>query len=108
MIAGGNVTSQAVNTPSIIVGDGSSSIKLLDANTARIGFTVQNVGSTAALIRIGGEASGSVFNFSVKGGTADNDGLGGSLFFTSGVIPNGKITMFGASTAKVVCLEVAP
>lgn len=96
-----------INTPSIIAGDGSSAITVLAANNARIGFSIQNVGTTAAKICFG-TATTSVFHFVLKGGTADNDGTGGSITFDSGAVYNGLITIFGASTAKVVALEVAP
>lgn len=104
-----NVTpSIAINTPSIIAGDGSTGVVILAENTARIGFSVQNVGTTTAYVRIGGSASATVYHYAIKGGTADNDGLGGSLTFTGPTVPSGVITMFGASTAKVTCLEIAP
>lgn len=110
MIAGGNVTTSNINTPVIIVGDGSTAITLLSAqpNNNRLGFSIQNVGTTAALIRIGGPASATVYHYSIKGGTADNDGTGGSITLSSGVIPQGIVTLFGASTAKCTCLEIAP
>jgi len=101
-------STQASNTPSIIAGNGSSAVTLLSANNARIGFSIQNVGTTPAWIRFGDGASATVYHYAVKGGTADNDGLGGSISFFGGTIYNGLITVFGASTAKLVCLEIAP
>ncbi len=100
-------SSQAANTPSVIAGDGSTAITVLAANNARRGFSIQNVGTTAAKICFG-TASTSVYHFVLKGGTGDADGLGGSITFNSGCIYNGIITLFGASTAKVVALEQAP
>lgn len=108
MIAGGNVTTQNSNTPAIIAGDGATAITILAANTARLGFSVQNVGTTAASVRLGSGASATVYHFALKGGSADNDGLGGSITFTSGVVYNGIVTFFGASSAKVTALEIAP
>lgn len=108
MIAGGNVTTQNSNTPAIVVGDGSSAITILSANPARLGFAIQNVGTTVASVRFGAGASATVKHFDIKGGSGDNDGLGGSLVFTSGAIYNGVITFFGASTAKLTALEIAP
>lgn len=99
---------QNTNTPSIIAGDGATGVTLLAANPARIGFSIQNVGTTVASIRFGAGASASVYHYAVKGGTADNDGLGASISFFSGAVYDGLITMFGASTAKVICLEIAP
>ena len=100
-------STQNANTPSIIAGDGASAITILSANNARRGFSIQNVGTTAAKICFG-TASTSVFHFVLKGGSVDNDGTGGSITFNSGCIYNGIITMFGATTAKVVALEQAP
>ena len=99
---------QAANTPSIIAGDGASAITVLAANNARIGFSIQNVGTTAANIMFGSAASSTVFHYVLKGGTGNNDGLGGSITFTAGTVYDGIITMYGASTAKVVALEIAP
>src|ERR1035437_4991529 len=95
---------QAANTPSIVAGDGASAITILAANTARIGFSIQNVGTTAAKVMFGSVASTTVFHFVLKGGTGDNDGLGGSITFTAGTVYDGIITFFGASTAKLVAL----
>lgn len=105
-------STEAANIPSIIAGNGSSGVTILAANPARIGFSIQNVGTTAALIRIdgflaGNTATGSVYHFALKGGTGNNDGTGGSISFFSGAIPTGLITMYGASSALVVALEIA-
>lgn len=100
-------SSQAVNTPSVKAGDGSTAIQILAPNTARRSFSIQNVGTTAAKVCFG-TATTDVFHFVLKGGSADNDGLGGSITFNSGYIYNGNITFFGASTAKVVAFEQAP
>jgi hypothetical protein len=99
---------QASNTPAIVAGDGSTAITILDANPARIGFAIQNVGTTAAKVMLGSSASTSVFHFVLKGGSADNDGLGASFSMTSGAVYDGIVTFFGASTAKLVALEIAP
>lgn len=106
---GGNITStQSTNTPSIIAGDGATAITILVANPARVSFTVQNVGTTAASVRLGAGASASVYHFALKGGSGDNDGLGGSIVFSGPTVYNGIVTFFGASTAKVVAYEAAP
>ncbi len=99
---------QATNTPIITAGDGATAITILAANAARIGFSIQNVGTTAASVRFGAGASATVYHFALKGGTADNDGLGGSITFNSGTVYDGIITFFGASTAKLIALEMAP
>ena len=100
-------STQSVNTPSIIAGDGATAITILAANNARRSFAIQNVGTTAAKICFG-TASTTVYHFVLKGGSADGDGNGGSITFNTGAIYNGIVTMFGASTAKVTALEQAP
>lgn len=100
-------STQNANTPSIIAGDGATAVTVLAANNARRGFSIQNVGTTAAKICFG-TATTNVFHFVLKGGTADNDGTGGSITFNTGAIYNGIVTIFGATTAKVVALEQAP
>lgn len=102
-----STSTKNANTPSVIAGDGSNAVLVLAANPARIGFSIQNVGTTAAKICFG-TATTDVFHFVLKGGTGDNDGNGGSITFSSGTVYNGIITVFGASTAKLVALEVAP
>lgn len=99
---------KASNTPAIVAGDGATAITILAANPARIGFALQNVGTTAAKVMLGDAASTSVFHMVLKGGSADNDGLGASFSMTSGAVYTGPITFFGASTAKLVAVEIAP
>lgn len=103
----------ASNVPSLIAGNGSTGVTILASNPARIGFSIQNVGTTTAYILIDGFGKGnlattSVYHYALKGGTANNDGLGGSVTFSTGAVPTGLITMYGASTAIVTALEIAP
>ena len=102
-----STSTKNANTPAVIAGNGSSAVTVLAANEARIGFSIQNVGTTAAKICLG-TATTDVFHFVLKGGSGDNDGNGGSVTFSSGTVYNGIITVFGASTAKLVALEMAP
>lgn len=104
----GGTSTQSTNTPSIVAGDGSTGVTILSANPARIGFSIQNVGTTVASVRFGVGASASVYHFALKGGTGDNDGLGGSVVFMGPTVYNGAITFYGASTAKLIALEIAP
>lgn len=104
----GVTSTQSTNTPAIIAGDGSTGVVILAANNARIGFSIQSVGTTVAKVRFGSGASDTVYHYLMKGGTGDGDGLGGSITFMGPTVYNGVITMYGASTAKVVVLEIAP
>lgn len=104
----GGASTQNSNTPAIVPGDGSTGVTILAANQARIGFAIQNVGTTVASVRFGVGASATVYHFAVKGGSADNDGLGGSIVFMGPTVYNGIITFYGASTAKLIALEIAP
>lgn len=101
-------STQDSNTPAIVVGDGATAITILAANSARIGFSLQNVGTTAAKVMFGSSASASVFHIVLKGGSGDGDGLGASYEQRNGAVYNGIITFFGASTAKLVALEIKP
>lgn len=107
MASASTYSTQAANTPSLIVGT-SGTVTILAANNARIGFSIQNVGTTTAYVLFGAGASATVYHYALKGGSANNDGLGGSITFTSGTIYDGIITFFGASTAIVTALEIAP
>lgn len=102
-IYGGVSTTQNSNIPSILTTAGTA----LVANQARIGFSIQNVGMNPVYVLLGAGASASVYHFVLKGGTADNDGLGGSITFTSGIIFTGEVS-FAGTTPKIVCLEIAP
>lgn len=109
----GITSTQDANTPSIIAGNGSTGVTVLAYNAARIGFSIQNVGTTTAWIRIDGNQAGSlasstVYHYAIHGGSSDNDGTGGSISFFGVTVPTGLVTMYGASTAKVTALEIAP
>ena len=100
----------AINTPALKVSDTSTPVTVLAANTARRGFSIQNVGTTTAYVRIGGVASDTVYHYAIKGGTGNNDGLGGSISFPIGTCPcpTGIITSYGASSAILTAVEICP
>jgi hypothetical protein len=99
---------KAVNTtPVLITGTGASQTVLV-ANQARSGFSIQNVGTTAMLICFGATCSATQFHYALKGGSANNDGLGGSITFTAGTVYTDIITSFGASTAILAVMELSP
>ena len=88
---------QAANTPSIQTG-----ATALESNTARAGWSIQNVGTNPLFVKLGSGASTTVFHHILKGGTGDSDGLGASLFQDAGVIYTGIITIAGTSPKYVV------
>lgn len=80
------------NTPSI-----SSSTTALAANAARGGWSIQNLGQNPLFIRLATGASATVFHFVLKAGTANDDGLGGVIAQTEGIVYTGIITIAGTS-----------
>lgn len=89
-------TSQ-VNTPSI-----QSSATALASNTARTGWTIQNLGQNALYVLMGGTASTTVFHTVLKGGTSNDDGSGGIVGQEQGVVFTGDITVAGTSPRYTV------
>lgn len=96
-------STQNINTPSIVSSAGTA----LAANTARIAWSIQNVGTNPLFVLMGPSASSTVFHFVLKGGTGNSDGLGGSLTFNGPVVYNGIITVAGTSPLFTVS-EIAP
>jgi len=90
------------STPSIV-----SAATALAANTARIGFAIQNSGTNPLFVLLGDGASTTVFHFVLKAGTGNDDGLGGSLLMMEGIVYTGIVTIDG-TTPRYVVLEIAP
>jgi hypothetical protein len=99
---GTNIPTQNVNTPSI-----QSSATALAANPARIGWTIQNLGTNKLFVLMGSGASTTVFHVVLKAGSGNDDGTGGSVGQETGVIYNGIITIDGTSPRYTV-VEFAP
>lgn len=91
-----------VNTPTI-----QSSATALASNTARVGWTIQNLGTNALFVCMGGTASTSVFHNVLKASTGQDDGSGGSTGQEQGVVYTGIITVAGTSPRYTVT-EFAP
>lgn len=91
-----------VNTPSIM-----SSATALASNQARVGWTIQNLGTNALFVCMGGTASTTVFHTVLKAGTGNDDGSGGSVGQEQGVVFTGAITVAGTSPRYTVT-EFAP
>jgi len=63
---------------------------------------IQNLSTNPLYVLLGPGASASVFHAVLKGGTASNDGNGGSLTQMQGVIYQGIITIAGTAPSYVV------
>lgn len=96
------ISTQSINTPSI-----KSAATALADNHARIGWSIQNLGTNPLFVLLGSGASTSVFHYVLKGGTGNDDGLGGSLLFNDITVYNGIVTIAGTSPRYVVT-ELAP
>lgn len=90
------------NTPAII-----STATAIAANTARIGWMIQNLGQNVLYVLLGSGASTTVFHVALKAGSANDDGLGGVVEQTEGVVYTGIITVAGTSP-RYTTLEIAP
>ncbi len=98
LVAGGSGTYvSTANTPAII-----STATALNANSNRKGWQIQNVGTNPLFVLLGSGASTTVFHAVLKGGSANSDGLGGSMGQSEGVIYTGEITTAGTSPLYVV------
>jgi len=84
------------STPSI-----ASAATALALNAARGSFLIQNLGTNPLFVRLGAGASTTVFNIVLKGGTGNDDGLGGSYEQSSGIVYTGIITIAGTSPRYV-------
>ncbi len=91
-----------VNTPSIM-----SASTALASNTARVGWSIQNLGTNDLFVCLGGTASSTVFHVVLKKGTGNDDGTGGSVGQEEGVVFTGTITIAGSSPRYTVT-EFAP
>lgn len=85
-------SSGSTNTPSI-----ASAATAIAANTSRQAWSIQNLGTNTLFVRLGAGASTSVFHFVLKAGSINDDGLGGEVNQTDGIVYNGIITIAGTS-----------
>lgn len=80
------------NTPEI-----ASAATALAANPARAAWSIQNLGTSTLFVRLGAAGSTSVFHVVLKAGSGNDDGLGGIIAQTDGVVYTGIITIAGSS-----------
>ena len=99
---GANYNTGNSNTPAI-----ASAATALAANTARVGWQIQNLGTNPLFVLLGSGASSTVFHQVLKAGTGNDDGNGGVMGQNSGTIYDGIITIAGTSPRYTV-LEIAP
>lgn len=85
------------NTPAI-----SSSTTALAANPARGAWSIKNLGTNPLFIRLGTGASTTVFHEILKGGSVNDDGLGGSYSQEMGVVWTGVVSIAGTSPRYTV------
>lgn len=84
------------NTPAI-----QSAATALASNPARGAWMVQNLGTNPLYVLMGTGASTTVFHVVLKGGTANDDGTGGSIAQESGTVYTGIVTVAGTSPRYV-------
>lgn len=96
------VSTQNSNTPAIVSG-----ATALEANPARVAWSIQNLGTNALFVRLGAGGSSSVFHVVLKAGSVNDDGTGGAVSQEAGAVYNGIITIAGTSPRYVVT-EMAP
>lgn len=96
-----------VNTTNTNASSVATGAVALATNPARLGWAIQNQGTNILYVNLGANGSTAAFHFSLKGGSADNDGLGASLSQMSGVVYTGPISVAG-TTPKYTVLELAP
>jgi hypothetical protein len=85
------------NTPSIL-----SAATALASNTARGAWMIMNSGTNPLFVLLGSGASTTVFHAILKACAGQDDGSGGSVSQTSGVVYTGIITVAGTSPRYVV------
>lgn len=86
------------NTPAIVATAGTA----IAANPNRMGWTIQNLDTDPLFILLGTGASTSVFHYILAGGTGNDDGKGGLIGQTNGVVYTGIITVAGTTPRFVV------
>jgi len=83
----------------------ASAAQALAANVNRGGFIIQNLGASPLFVRFGAGASTTQFNFVLRAGTGNDDGIGGILIINQGTVWTGIITIAG-TTPRYVATEL--
>lgn len=93
---------ETANTPSIA--SAATALAKVDVGNRR-GFSIQNLGTNPLFVLLGSGASTTVFHVVLKGGTGNDDGLGGSISQTQGAVYQGIVTIDG-TTPRYTVLEM--
>jgi hypothetical protein len=96
------VRTQNSNTPAI-----ASAATALAANPARVGWSIQNLGTNPLFVRLGAGATTSLFHFILRGSTVQDDGTGGVLTSADTGVFTGEISIAGTAPRYTVS-ELAP
>lgn len=88
---------QKINTPAIV-----SAATALEASSDRRAWSIQNLGQNPLFVLLGAGATTSVFHVVLKAGSANDDGTGGLITQSEGVVYTGIITIAGTSPRYVV------
>lgn len=83
---------RSTSVPSI-----ASATTALAANTGRVGWLIQNLGTNPLFVRLGAGASATVFNIVLAAGTVNDNGTGGLFAQTEGIIYTGVISIAGTA-----------
>ena len=88
------VLKSEANTPSIA---SAATALAEDTDNRRSSWSIQNLGTNTLYVRLGSGATTSVFHYALKAGSVNDDGTGGSVGESDGVIYTGDITIAGTS-----------
>lgn len=88
------------NTPEIL-----GTATAIAENGSRSAWNIQNLGTNTLYVLLGSGATTSVFHFALKAGSVDDDGTGGSVSQTSGVVFTGIVTVAG-TTPRYTVMEL--
>lgn len=91
-------------TPTSATGATAGTVFL--ANTARVYFQIQNVGTNPIYLKFGTGASSTDYSEILKGGTAGLDGTGG-IYKSSTVVYTGVVSV-GGTAPTYVAYELTP
>lgn len=96
-VNGSTFSSQAINTPTQ-----ATATTALAANTARIGWQVQNQSVNVLYVLLGTGASTTVYHVALRACTVANDGTGGTFSMLTGTVYNGIVTTAGTTPSYTV------